>query len=178
LLNDPIVITEYRGPKGDIDNTVNVYGNFFLPNSNTPIVVGVVMRMDRSGQNVITNVRTVHARSDFAKHITDDTVLYLNEDKKKTRKWFQVCGNLNVPLEGTKYGPIRSIAFTQKKSNTNLMKPSIRQPNTTADAHPVEEEAIRQKVQAQIESLKEQYRKAVEEEELERAFLRGFNAEE
>ena len=44
LLNDPIVITEYRGPKGDIDNTVNVYGNFFLPNSNTPIVVGVVMR--------------------------------------------------------------------------------------------------------------------------------------
>jgi len=117
LLNDPIVITEYRGPKGDIDNTVNVYSNLFLPNSNMPVVVGVVMHLDRSGQNVITNIRTVHARSNFAKQITDDTVLYLNGDKKKTRKWFQVCGNLNVPLEGTKYGIIRSIAFTGRNSN-------------------------------------------------------------
>ena len=125
LLNDPIVITEYRGPNGDIDNTVNVYGNLFLPNSNTPVVVGVVMHLDRSGQNVITNIRTIHARSNFAKQITDDTVLYLNEDKKKTRNWFQVCGNLNVPLEGTKFGLIRSIPFIRRDGNRHSAKTPV-----------------------------------------------------
>lgn len=111
LLNDPIVITEYTGPDGTIKNTVNVYGNLFI--GGTPVVVGVVMHLDRSGQNVISNIRTVHARSDFAKQITDQSVLYLNEDKKRTRSWFHVCGNLNVPLDGTKYGLIRSITFSE-----------------------------------------------------------------
>ena len=31
--------------------------------------------------------------------------------KKKTRSWFHDCGILNVPLNGTKFGLIRSIAF-------------------------------------------------------------------
>ena len=39
----------------------------------------------------------------------DGTVLYLNEDEKRTRKWFQVCDH-TVPLEGTKFVLIRSIA--------------------------------------------------------------------
>ncbi len=43
--------------------------------------------------------------------ITDESVLYLNEDKRKARTWFHVCGNLNVPLNGTKYGLIRRITF-------------------------------------------------------------------
>ena len=111
LLNDPVVIVEYAGAK----NTVNVYGNLFL-HEGRPVVVGVVMRLDRSGQNTISNVRTIHARKDFANQITDQSVLYLNADKRKVRSWFQVCGNLNVPLEGTKYGLIRSISFEDAKS--------------------------------------------------------------
>ncbi len=111
LLNDPIVITEYTGPDGTIKNTINVYGNLFI--GGTPVVVGVVMHRDINGQAIISNIRTIHARSDFAKQITDQSVLYLNEDKKQTRSWFQVCGNLNVPLEGTKYGLIRSITFNE-----------------------------------------------------------------
>ena len=111
LLNDPIVITEYTGPDGTIKNTVNVYGNLFI--GETPVVVGVVMHRDINGKAIISNIRTIHARSDFAKQITDRSVLYLNEDKKRTRSWFHVCGNLNVPLEGTKYGLIRSITFDE-----------------------------------------------------------------
>ena len=42
-------------------------------------------------------------------------------DKRKTRSWFQVCGNLNVPLDGTKYGFIRSIAFEQEKVNAGAV---------------------------------------------------------
>ena len=119
LLNDPIVIAEYKGAK----NTVNVYGNLFV--NGTPVVVGVVMRLDSSGKGTITNIRTIHVRRDFSKQITDDSVLYLNEDKKKTQKWFHDCGNLNVPLAGTQFGVIRSITFdadSVKRENPGLEK--------------------------------------------------------
>lgn len=112
LLADPVVIAEYSGAS----NTVNVYGDLRIENG-TPVVVGIVMKLDRSGSSLISNIRTIHARSDFAKQITDDSVLYLNEDKKRTRAWFQVCGNLNVPLEGNKFGFIRSITYQNAEVN-------------------------------------------------------------
>ena len=122
LLNNPVVITEYTGPNGDVKNTVNVYGDLFV--GDKPVVVGVVMRLDSTGQGTINNIRTIHARSNFAKQITDESTLYLNEDKKKTRKWFQVCGNLNVPLDGTRFGLIRSISFDDESVNAKASKKS------------------------------------------------------
>lgn len=121
LLNDPIVIAEYTRAK----NTVNVYGNLKI-NDKTPVVVGVVMRRDANGSTIINNIRTIHARSDFAKNINDKTVLYLNEDRKRTRKWFHDCGNLNVPLAGTKFGLIRSISYSDDsvKESFSLEEPS------------------------------------------------------
>ncbi|MBQ2743389.1 MAG: hypothetical protein IJF32_11375, partial [Oscillospiraceae bacterium] len=111
LLQNPIVITEYTGAV----NTVNVYGELFV--KGRPVVVGLVMRPDVSGKNIITAVRTIHMRSNAAKQITDTTVLYLNENKERTRSWFQVCGNLNVPLDGTQYGLIRSISYADGSVN-------------------------------------------------------------
>lgn len=43
--------------------------------------------------------------------------MYLNEDKEKARSWFHVCDNLNVPLDGIKYGLIRSITYTDEFVN-------------------------------------------------------------
>ena len=43
------------------------------------------------------------------------TFLYLNEDKKRTRNGFQVCG-ISVPLNGTKFGFIRSVTYQDGKS--------------------------------------------------------------
>ncbi|MDD6987925.1 MAG: hypothetical protein PUI53_11845 [Butyricicoccus porcorum] len=121
LLSDPIAITEYEGAR----NTVNVYGNLFSANG-TPIVVGVVMRVDIDGSTMISNIRTVHPRSNYAKQITDETILYLNEDKKRTRNWFHVCGNLRVPLDGTKFGFIRSISFDDGNVNSRASLKSDR----------------------------------------------------
>ena len=47
-------------------------------------------------------------------------MLYFNEDKEKTRKWFHDCGILNVPLAGTKFGLIHSISFDSGIDNRKL----------------------------------------------------------
>ena len=108
LLSNPIVITQYS------ENTISVYGDLFV--GNTPVVVGVVMNRGANGQTLINKIRTIHARKDFASQITDHNVLYLNEDKKRTRSWFQVCG-IHVPLDGNKFGLIRSIRDSGENSN-------------------------------------------------------------
>lgn len=109
IIADPIAISEYTKE----NNTVSVFGNVFLGSS--PMMVGVTIAKDISGVN-ISKVRTYNARSDAGNLITDENVLYLNEDKKRTRKWFQICG-IQVPLEETKFGFIRSIS--QPETNVN-----------------------------------------------------------
>lgn len=102
ILRNPVVVAEARQPA-----TVNVFGDAEVNGS--PVMVGVVVSLDRAGRNVINKVRTVHARRDIASLITDETVLYLSENKKRTREWFQARDNV-VLLGGTRFGIIRSIA--------------------------------------------------------------------
>ena len=105
LLKNPIAIVEYKPGEGT--NTVNVYGDLYY--HGTPVTVGLVVTLSRDG-SVVSKVRTVHARSNFAKQITDDSILYLGENKNETDSWFQAQGQLVVPMRGTIYGFIRSIA--------------------------------------------------------------------
>ena len=106
IIAHPVAISEYSE-----ENTVSVFGDVFVGNS--PMMVGVTIAKDRAG-NDITKVRTYNARKDVGNLITDDTVLYLDENKKRTQKWFHACG-IQVPLGETKFGFIRSIA--QKKDS-------------------------------------------------------------
>ena len=109
ILNEPIVITE-----ANAENTANVFGNVYIGSS--PLMVGVMVTKSRDGKTEINKVRTVHARRDAGKKITDSSVLYLNPNKEKTQTWFQALGN-DVPLGGTKFGFIRRIADKLKKVN-------------------------------------------------------------
>ena len=90
LLAHPIVITEYLPGSGT--NTVNVFGNI-TTSSGTPIMVGVVMKMLPGGV-MISKIRTVHARSDFDSLITKDSILYLNENKKRPKSGSKPKGNM------------------------------------------------------------------------------------
>ncbi|MBP3667445.1 MAG: hypothetical protein J6K29_10415 [Clostridia bacterium] len=108
ILANPVAISEYSQ-----ENTISVFGDVFVGKS--PMMVGVTISHDRAG-NEISKVRTYNTRRDVGNLITDETVLYLGEDKKRTREWFQACG-IQVPLGGTKFGFIRSIA--QRKYSVN-----------------------------------------------------------
>lgn len=126
LLDCPIVITEYK--PGKESNTVSVYGNLTTANG-TPIVVGIVITKGVN-KNIITKVRTVHARGDFKNQITDASVLYLGENKKETKAWFRLLG-IDVPLEGVKFGFIRSISHSDDFVNRGNLdeRKSIKHPS-------------------------------------------------
>ena len=125
LLNDPIVIA-----KANAKNTVNVFGEM-ATNSGEPVLVGVMLAKDRTGRYGVNKIRTVHARSDFMNLLTPDRILYLNENKNKTKNWFQVRGN-DVPLEGKSFGLIKRITFEEES-----VKPKSKARFSLAD--PVEE---------------------------------------
>lgn len=109
MLRNPVVIAEAAQ-----SDTVNVFGDMEV--SGSPILIGIMVTHDRTGMNVINKVRTIHARRDVTRLVTDESVLYLSENKKRTREWFQARDNV-VPLGGTKFGVIRSIAYSDTSVN-------------------------------------------------------------
>ena len=126
ILRNPIVIVEAKK-----ENTVSVYGELMAGKS--PVMVGIVITKDRSGRNLINKVRTIHARRDFADQINDSSVLYLNENKKRTRDWFQARG-IDVPLGGNNFGFIRSITYTDPDVKKSIRTDSLTDREILADA--------------------------------------------
>lgn len=105
VLDNPIVITEYVDKKGV--HSANVYGNLYIGSS--PVVVGVMIAKTPKG-NVVSKVQTVHPNRNFMREMTDDNILYLSENKKETKSWFQSLGTQKLPLGGNKFGFIRIIS--------------------------------------------------------------------
>ena len=121
ILRDPTVIVEYS------KDNINVYGETWVGKS--PLLIGIMVTRTSSGASVINKVRTVHARRDAANRISDDSVLYLNEDKKRTLNWFQTL-DTNLPLGGTQFGFIRSITLSDHLVNPDIQKQTRDQTQT------------------------------------------------
>lgn len=157
IIANPIAISEFSA-----ENTVSVFGDVFVGSS--PMMVGVTISKDRAG-NDISKVRTYNTRRDVGKLITDETVLYLNEDKKRTRKWFQACG-IQVPLGETKFGFIRSISQKNSKSQE---KNSDRDPNALTPrnllANALEESAVHEVEKKKLAEYKDNIEKLYAKEQ-------------
>ena len=110
IIAHPVAISEFSA-----ENTISVFGDVFVGNS--PMMVGVTISKNRAS-NDISKVRTFNARKDVGNLINDESILYLDVNKRRTRQWFQACG-IQVPLGGTKFGFIRSISRTYSNVNTN-----------------------------------------------------------
>lgn len=119
VLGAPIVITEYVDQGGL--HSVNVYGKLYVGSS--PVVIGVMVAQSPKG-NIVTKIQTVHPNRNVLKEMTDDNILYLLENKKETKQWFQSLGTQTLPLRGTKFGLIRSISQNSKKSTSSEKKVS------------------------------------------------------
>ena len=105
VLESPVAISE------SYDNTVMVFGQLFDGGGN-PIVVAIRISSTnrRNHISIVNKSRSVGTRShNLDALLADDKLLYLGENKKETKKWFNALGR-STPLGGTKFGLIRSIS--------------------------------------------------------------------
>ncbi len=105
VLESPIAISE------SYDNTIMVFGQLF-DGEGHPIVVAVRISSTnrRNHISVVNKVRSVGTRShNLNALLSEDKLLYLGENKKETKKWFNALGR-STPFGGTKFGLIRSIS--------------------------------------------------------------------
>lgn len=106
ILQHPIAISE------SYDNTVMVFGQVFDANGN-PIVVALRVNSTkrRNSITLVNKIRSVGSRShNLDKLLNDSNILYLGENKKETKAWFNALGR-STPFGGTKFGLIRSVSF-------------------------------------------------------------------
>lgn len=107
ILQHPIAISE------SYDNTVMIFGQVFDANSN-PIVVALRVNSTkrRNSITLVNKIRSVGSRShDLDKLLSESKILYLGENKKETKTWFNALGR-STPFGGTKFGFIRSVSFS------------------------------------------------------------------
>ena len=107
VLDNPIVITEFVDKSGG--HSANVYGNLYIGSS--PVVVGVMIAKTQKG-SIVSKIQTVHPNRNVLKEMSDDNILYLSENKKETKAWFQSLGAQKPPLGGNTFGFIRSISHS------------------------------------------------------------------
>lgn len=121
ILQHPIAISE------SYDNTVMVFGQVFDVNGN-PIVVALRVNSTkrRNSITLVNKIRSVGSRShNLDKLLNDSNILYLGENKKETKAWFNALGR-STPFGGTKFGLIRSVSFADaavKKYSLEPVKP-------------------------------------------------------
>ena len=84
-------------------------------------MVGIMMSQTQKG-SIISKIKTVHPNRNALKEMTDDKILYLSENKKETKAWFQSLGTQTLPLGGNRFGFIRSISQSDALVNTASKK--------------------------------------------------------
>ena len=73
---------------------------------------------DRNGVSV-SKIQTVHANRNFINEATEDKTLYLNENRKETKRWFETL-NAQMPFSGEhRLGFIRMLS--QNKATVNFV---------------------------------------------------------
>ena len=112
VLAHPIAVSE------SYDNTVMVFGQLF-DKQNNPIVVALRINSTnrRNHITLVNKIRSVGTRThNLDKLLSEDSLLYLGENKKETNTWFNALGR-STPFGGTRYGLIRSISQSGGKVN-------------------------------------------------------------
>lgn len=134
ILQHPIAISE------SYDNTVMVFGQVFDANGN-PIVVALRVNSTkrRNSITLVNKIRSVGSRShNLDKLLNDSNILYLGENKKETKAWFNALGR-STPFGGTKFGLIRSVSFADAAVKKFSMEAPIEQKKNLIALHNLDE---------------------------------------
>ena len=134
ILQHPIAISE------SYDSKVMVFGQVFDASGN-PIVVAlrVNSRKRRNSITLVNKIRSVGSRShNLDKLLNDSNILYLGENKKETKAWFNALGR-STPFGGTKFGFIRSVSFADTVVKKFSMEAPVEQKKKLIALHNLDE---------------------------------------
>ena len=134
ILQHPIAISE------PYDSTVMVFGQVFDATGN-PIVVALRVNSTkrRNSITLVNKIRSVGSRShNLDKLLNDSNILYLGENKKETKAWFNALGR-STPFGGTKFGLIRSVSFADTAVKKFSMEAPIEQKKNLIALHNLDE---------------------------------------
>lgn len=134
ILQHPIAISE------SYDSTVMVFGQVFDATGN-PIVVALRVNSTkrRNSITLVNKIRSVGSRShNLDKLLNDSNILYLGENKKETKAWFNALGR-STPFGGTKFGLIRSVSFADTAVKKFSMEAPIEQKKNLIALHNLDE---------------------------------------
>ncbi len=157
ILQHPIAISE------SYDNTVMVFGQVFDANGN-PIVVALRVNSTkrRNSITLVNKIRSIGSRShNLDKLLSDSNILYLAENKKETKAWFNALGR-STPFGGTKLGLIRSVSFSDaavKASREPETLNELRRQNERKLAQATAEDAANENERGLIRDYQKQYNK-------------------
>ena len=107
-----------------------VFGQVFDATGN-PIVVALRVNSTkrRNSITLVNKIRSVGSRShNLDKLLNDSNILYLGENKKETKAWFNALGR-STPFGGTKFGLIRSVSFADTAVKKFSMEAPIEDSN-------------------------------------------------
>lgn len=128
LLEQPIIVQfsdaiDRQTQKQKYESRITVLGELYAEVSEDgeiqqkPVLVSLeLMPTNQKGTVVLdfSIITSAYAKDALQNYLAENTILYINPDKKRTNKWLSL-NRLQLPLGETKYGSVRMITYIGRK---------------------------------------------------------------
>ncbi len=124
LLEHPIIVQfsdaiDPKTGKAKYDSRITLLGELYAEmtvdgkKQKTPVLVSVELLPKSKGKTEISDfsvITSAYAKSNLQRYINENSILYINPDKKRTNKWLSL-NRLQLPLGENRLGSIRRITY-------------------------------------------------------------------
>lgn len=139
LLENPVIIQfsdaiDPKTRKQKYDSSITVLGELYAKvekngkKQGKPVLVSLELLPTNQRKTTIldfTIIKSAYSKNALQQYINENTILYLDPDKKRTNSWLSLNG-LQLPVGENRYGSIRRISYADGKIKVQNSK------NTTA----------------------------------------------
>ena len=137
LLEHPIIVQfsdaiDPKTKKPKYDSRITVLGELYADGK--PVLVSLELLSTNQKKTAVLDFSVVvsaYAKDTLQQYINENSILYIDANKKRTNKWLSL-NRLSLPLGETQYGSIRSISYSdgkvkvQNKKNMTPMEIAMR----------------------------------------------------
>lgn len=128
LLEKPIIVQfsdaiDPKTGKAKYDDSITVLGELYAKvknngkEENKPVLVALNLLPKKKKSSVVLNVAVVksaYTKDALQQYIDENSILYIDPDKKRTNSWLSRTG-LSLPVGENRYGSVRKISYADGK---------------------------------------------------------------